>query len=113
MKAEEYFKKVYEASTHNQKISLDNLKVVCDEFEEKNLAIRVMAVGRECILRYARTGSNTIKASRVLKEYVHLRAKEQVFGSVTFEVDSTLKERLNYLELENRKLRELLKMKIT
>lgn len=111
MKAQEYFKKVYKSSTHNQKISLDNLKAVCDCFEKENLRIRVMAVGRECRRRFAMTSENTIKASKVLKEYINLRAKEQKVVDPVLNLDTAVSERLKYLELENRKLRELLKLK--
>lgn len=111
MKAETYFKKVYRTSTHNQKISLDNLKEVCDFFDKNNLRIRVMAVGRECRRRFAMTSENTIKANKVLKEYINLRGKEQKVVDSVLNLDTAVIERLKYLELENRKLRELLKLK--
>lgn len=111
MKAEKYFKEVYEKSACNQKRSLDNLKEVCDFFENENLRIRLVAVGRECKRRFDMTSKNTIKASKILREYINLRAKAQKIVYWGTNLDSTDNERIKYLELENRKLRELLKNK--
>lgn len=110
MKSEKYFKEVYAKSSKSQQVSLDNIKLVCDDLELKGMWIRVKLVGKECFRRFGRTGWNTIKGSSVLKEYINLRAKEQnIVSNKDEEVPSDILEHYEYLKVENRNLRELIK----
>ncbi len=110
MKSKEYFKEVYKKSSKLQQVSLDNIKMVCDDLEKRGIWIRVKFVGKECLKRFGKTGWNTIKGSSVLKAYISLRIKEQnVVIEKTEDIPSDILEHYEYLKLENRKLREMIK----
>ena len=79
MKAsEKYFKDIYESSSHKMKKSLDNIKKICDIFENQKVRIIVSKVGHECESLFGSPKVQSIRNNPLAKKYIDLRISEQV-----------------------------------
>lgn len=124
MKAsEKYFNEVVESSGHKMKTSFNNVKKVCDIFDNQKVRIIVSKVGSECDNLFGSPKIQSIRNNPLLKKYIDLRISEQVLNIKENDIlngskikDPVLKAEFNLLEdkvrtlkLENEGLKHLFK----
>jgi hypothetical protein len=114
MKAESLYKKIYTNGTMKLKRSLETIKRVCDDFEERQLKIFVASIGHECDRRYPSPKLQSIRNNKSLISYIELREKEQVIKPKNFDSfnNEDLVALLQAYKKENICLRGLLMKKI-
>lgn len=113
MKAsEKYFSEVLENSGHKMKTSLNNVKKVCDIFDNQKVRIIVSKVGSECDNLFGSPKIQSIRNNPLLKKYIDLRISEQVLNIKENDIlngskikDPVIKAEFNLLEDQVRTLR--------
>ena len=121
--SEKYLNEVLENSGHKMKLSMNNVKKVCDIFDNQKIRIIVSKVGSECNNLFGSPKVQSIRNNPLLKKYIDLRISEQVLNIKENEIlngnkikDPVIKAEFNLLEdrvrtlkLENEGLKHLLK----
>lgn len=110
MNAKELYKSLYSKGSLKLNKSLETIKKVCDDLEERGIKIYQTKVGKDCFEKYGSPKVTSIRNNKDLSQYIRLRGSEQNINVIPLQNrESVESEILLSYKRENACLRKILK----